>query len=123
MAHDRRTGRDVALKVMRAGDVAENEYEVQTQLRRVVRDPAGLVVYQQTFFLNGNLGQKHRVLVLPLVGPSLNAVLRRRPMAARRFAARQLLQSLAKVHIAGIVMNGKSAPRRRIDAHRRIRSE
>jgi serine/threonine protein kinase len=114
MARDEQMGCHVALKIMRVCDVAENDYHIQTWIKKKMNNLTGLVVYKRTFFLKGDMGQKHRVLVLPMIGPSLSSALKERPIAARRSAARQLLQALARLHAAGIVVNGEVSPIKRI---------
>lgn len=110
MAYDRHAKRDVALKIMIPGHVAENDYNMQTRIKTEVHDHTGLILYNHSFFIDGDFGQKHRVLVLPMVGPNLDTIVKERPMPARQIAARQLLESLARLHAAGFVMNGMSAP-------------
>ncbi|KAJ5384136.1 hypothetical protein N7517_002047 [Penicillium concentricum] len=76
MAHDLQEKREVALKVMGLGDWGENEYRMQGEIRQNVQDTSHLVLPLGTFFLPEN---KHRVLVLPLMGPCID------PIASKKY--------------------------------------
>ncbi|KAJ5434749.1 kinase domain-containing protein [Penicillium cf. griseofulvum] len=107
MAHDLHDKRDVALKVMSLGDWGENEYHMQDEILKNVEDTSRLVTYLGTFLLPGD---KHRVLVFPVMDPCIYPIeLEKIPMASRMSAARQLLEALGGLHNAGIVHRGKSA--------------
>ena len=118
MAYDEQMGSDVALKIMTGCNVAENDYDIQTWMKENMDNLAGLVLYERTFFLEGDMGQQHRVLVLPLVGPNLECTVEERPLIARRSAARQLLEYLVRLHTAGIVVIGELSLIKRIIAYR-----
>ncbi|CAG8385856.1 unnamed protein product [Penicillium salamii] len=104
MAFDLRDKKNVALKVMAPGKWADNEIQIQDEIIQQVQDTSGLVIYTETFLLLRDDGRYHRVMVLPLKGPSIcTRSLKRTPMAARMSAARQLLVALANLHEAGIL--------------------
>ncbi|KAH8172812.1 protein kinase domain-containing protein [Sarocladium implicatum] len=102
MAYDIHTQRDVALKIMIPGDSGDREYQMHTEIANAVSDTSRLLMCQDTFFLKGSHGS-HRVLVLPLQGPNLRDHTREKPIAARMWAAKQLLQGLETLHGGAIV--------------------
>jgi hypothetical protein len=105
MAHDTHTRRDVALKIMMPGDSGDWEYHMHTEITNAVSDTSRLLTCLDTFFLAGSHGS-HRVLVLPLQGPNLRDHLREKPIAARMWAAKQLLYGLETLHSGAIVHRG-----------------
>ena len=110
MAHDLQEKRDVALKVMCLGDWAETEACMHGKIIQDVQDTSHLVTLFDTFLLPRSAGddRQHRVLVFPLMGPSLDwHVLKMTSMATRMSAARQLLEALESLHKAGIVHRGE----------------
>ena len=116
MAHDVQYGKDVALKVMVPGEKGEYEYRMQSEILRTVHDTSNLVVYQSAFLLPGQGGNHHRVLVLPLLSPSLGYRAIQLPVATRVSAAKQLLVALRGLHDVGLVHRGiipKCRPRPR----------
>ncbi|KAF4994300.1 hypothetical protein FGRMN_5885 [Fusarium graminum] len=102
MSYDMTEGKDVALKILMLGDSEDREYHMQREIARVVQDTTHLVVYRSTFLLHSPHGH-HRVLVLPLLGPSLRDYLPRKPPATRMSFAIQLLQALKSLHDGEIV--------------------
>ncbi|KAI0869892.1 kinase domain-containing protein [Hypoxylon argillaceum] len=102
MAHDLVTKRHVALKIMVPGDSGEQEYDMQNRIINTVQDTSSLLIYQETFFLRGFIGD-HRVLVFPLHGPNIKDYRKRKPAATRVSATLQLLQALRQLHDIGIV--------------------
>lgn len=106
MAYDLQDETDVALKIMCSGESGESEINIHDEITRNVQDPSHLVTYLATFLLPGN-ESGHRVLVLPLRGPSMDFYYRDRiPLASRMSAAKQLLMALESLHKAGIVHRG-----------------
>ena len=107
MAHDLRDNRDVALKIMLAGESGDDEIRIQDEIVHNVRDISHLITYLDTFLLPGDECQ-HRVQVFPLVGPYIcYTTVTELSMASRMSAARQLLEALENLHEAGIVHRGK----------------
>mgnify|MGYP001657832168 CR=1 FL=1 len=107
MAYDLQDETDVALKVMCSGESGDSEISIHDEINRNVQDPSHLVTYLATFLLPGNECD-HRVLVLPLRGPSMDFYYRDRiPFASRMSAAKQLLMALESLHKAGIVHRGE----------------
>jgi hypothetical protein len=107
MAYDLQDETDVALKVMCSGESGDSEISIHDEINRNVQDPSHLVTYLATFLLPGN-ECVHRVLVLPLRGPSMDFYYRDRiPFASRMSAAKQLLMALESLHKAGIVHRGE----------------
>ena len=102
MAHDIQKNRDVALKIMVSGENAEYELSMQNKIIQTVQDTSRLLTYKDTFLIRGYRGN-HRVMVIPVRGPSLGSCLRGMSLAARMSAARQLLIALKCLHDAGIV--------------------
>lgn len=109
MASDLRNKTDVAIKVMALGKWGDNETQIQDEIIKTVRDTSRLVIYTDTFFLPRDDGSYHRVLVFPMKGPHISTIsLKRTPMASRMSAARQLLETVAGLHEAGIIHRGES---------------
>jgi serine/threonine protein kinase len=109
MALDLRDKKNVALKVMMTpGEWGENEIRIYDEIIKSVHDTSHLVIYTATFFLPRDNGTRRRVLVYPLMGPCIDLpTLEKIPMATRMSGARQLLESIASLHQAGIVHRGK----------------
>ncbi|KAJ5371601.1 hypothetical protein N7517_003607, partial [Penicillium concentricum] len=104
MAFDQQDKREVALKVMDLGKWGDNETRIQDEIIKTVQDTSRLVIYTATFFLPRDDKTYHRVLVFPVKGPSIcTLTLRKSPMASRMSAARQLLETVAGSHEAGII--------------------
>ncbi|KAF4967152.1 hypothetical protein FZEAL_10571 [Fusarium zealandicum] len=103
MAHDMLNHKDVALKIMTAGDSGEREYTIQREIISAVQDTSHLLTYRDTFLLAGAAGEHHRVLTLPLQGPNLRTYARFTPVATRGLAAKQLLQAIKVLHDGGFV--------------------
>ncbi|ROW06941.1 hypothetical protein VMCG_03986 [Cytospora schulzeri] len=111
LAHDLQRNTSVALKVMMTGPAGEKEFENQRILKRTADlDKSRLNLYQDTFHLASPYNVKgralyHRVLVLPLAGPSLGAddILFKRSLRCRMAAAKSLLEALRDLHRAGFV--------------------
>ncbi|KAF2659102.1 kinase-like protein [Lophiostoma macrostomum CBS 122681] len=99
MARDKTTSKLVALKIG-VGRATETEIAMQTELGTSV---ANLLALQAVFNLQGKDEQCHRVLVYPLLGPSLQSCLGKMPMQYRMNAAKQLLCAIASLHEKGIV--------------------
>ena len=110
MAHDSQERMDVALKIMSPGEAGEDEYQKQSEILRTVSDSSHLVTYRGTFLLPGNGGDRHRVLVLPLLSPSLGSRAGQLPVATRLSAAKQLLVALKGLHEVGLVHRGMRRP-------------
>ena len=106
MAHDVQYRKDVALKIMIPGEKGEYEYQMQNEILRTVRDTSHLVTHQGSFLLPGYGGKQHRVLVLPLLSPSLGYRAIQLPVATRVSAAKQLLVALRGLHDVGLVHRG-----------------
>ncbi|KAJ6022838.1 uncharacterized protein N7446_013191 [Penicillium canescens] len=107
MAYDLQDETDVALKIMCSGESGESEISIHGEITRNVQDPSHLVTCLATFLLPGNECD-HRVLVLPLRGPSMDFYYRDRiPFASRISAAKQLLMAVESLHKAGIVHRGE----------------
>jgi hypothetical protein len=106
MAHDEQYRKDVALKIMIPGEKGEYEYQMQNEILRTVRDTSNLVTHQGSFLLPGHGGNHHRVLVLPLLSPSLGYRAKELPVATRVSAAKQLLVALKGLHDVGLVHRG-----------------
>ncbi|KAF3482360.1 protein kinase domain-containing protein [Arthroderma uncinatum] len=103
MAYDIKNKKNVALKIMTAGDSGEHEHRALEEIKKAVKNTTGLVISQSAFFLRGR-NSNHRVFVFPLLGPCLDALVGREiPMASRMSAAKQLLEALANLHEGGIV--------------------
>ncbi|KAF4947504.1 hypothetical protein FGADI_10349 [Fusarium gaditjirri] len=102
MAYDILGKKDVALKIMTSEDPNDNEYNMQTEIARVIQDTSHLTLYRRTFLLRGSHGN-HRVLVLPLRGPNLRDHRRQKPLRVRMSGAKQLLQAISHLHDIGIV--------------------
>lgn len=109
MAFDLRDKKNVALKVMALGNWGDNETRIQNEIMKTVQDTSRLVIYTTTFLLpRDDNTSYHRVLVFPIKGPSIcTLTLKRTPVASRMSAARQLLETVANLHAAGIMHRGK----------------
>lgn len=108
MANDRQNHRDVALKIMFAGESGEREIRLQDEIVQSVRDASYFITYLDTFPLLGDDGRHHTVQVYPLMGPCLyGPAVVRMSMTTRMSAARQLLEALENLHEAGIVHRGE----------------
>jgi Protein kinase domain len=105
LAHDIQKKRAVALKIIVSGDAGENEYNIQKEIIRTVKDTSNFLTYLTTFTLPGYKGN-HRVLVFPVRGSSLEYSRWDVSVATRMSGARQLLKSLECLHNAGIVHQG-----------------
>ncbi|KAG8157201.1 hypothetical protein KVR01_012909 [Diaporthe batatas] len=109
LAHDRRDGKDVALKILSSSENAAKEYKIHEAIRQRVQGRSRLVLFQDYFTLTwvdrSKTERKHHVLVLPLHGPSLLTLLntRNKPLSERMSAAKQILQAIATIHSAGLV--------------------
>lgn len=107
MAYDFQKKQDVALKIMASGESGEHEYRIQKEIPQDIQDTSHIITYLATFFLRGD-GCNHRVLVFPLLGQCLFDIhVRKKSMATRLSAARQLLETLENLHKAGIMHRGK----------------
>ncbi|KAK2601386.1 hypothetical protein N8I77_010841 [Diaporthe amygdali] len=117
LARDLKRNICVALKVMVAGSIGEKEFLNQHMLKKALHlDTSRLNLYKDTFLLPSpyNATGKpptmfHRVLVLPLEGPSLSEGLVQfdRSLRSRMAAAKSLLETLRDLHQAGFVHSGK----------------
>ncbi|KAH7187712.1 protein kinase [Fusarium oxysporum] len=103
MAHDMFSDEDVALKVLTPGHSAEREFAAQNMIASAVQDTSRLLLYRRTFLLPGASHTYHRVLVFPLLGPSLHTYASYMPTASRRSSAKQLLQAIKALHDGGVV--------------------
>lgn len=110
MAHDVQLRKNVALKIMIPGEKGEYEYQMQNEILQTVRDTSNLVTHQGSFLLPGHGSNHHRVLVLPLLSPSLGYRAIQLPVATRISAAKQLLVALKSLHDAGLVHRGTPHP-------------
>lgn len=119
LALDSKHNTSVALKVMVAGADGEKEFANQRMLKEAANlDKSRLNLYQDSFLLASPYNTEdppallHRVLVLPLEGPSLSVGQMRfdRPLRSRMSAAKSLLQAVRDLHQAGFVHSGKYAP-------------
>ena len=110
LAHDIQKKRAVALKIMVCGNAGEDEYNMQKEIIRTVKDTSNFLTYLTTFTLLGHK-DNHRVLVFPVRGPSLMSTHLGNhwdvSVATRMSAARQLLKALGCLHDAGIVHQGE----------------
>ncbi|KAF5698875.1 cmgc kinase [Fusarium mundagurra] len=103
MAHDMLSNNNVALKIMSPGPSGEREYTAQTMIASTVQDTSRLLTYRDTFLLPGAPQTYHRVLVFPLLGPSLQTYASFMSIATRRSSAKQLLHAIKALHDAGVV--------------------
>ena len=109
MAFDLQDKKNVALKIMALGAWGNNEPRIQDEIIQTVQDTSRLVIYSATFLLPRDDKTHHRVLMFPVKGPSIcTHSLKRIPMASRMSAARQLLETVASLHDAGIIHRGES---------------
>ncbi|KUI56182.1 hypothetical protein VP1G_03516 [Cytospora mali] len=108
-AHDRRDGKDVALKILSSSENAAKEYKIHEAIKQRVQSRSRLVLLQDCLTLTwvdrSKTERKHYVLVLPLHGPSLLTLLHtnNKPLSERMSAAKQILQAVASIHSAGLV--------------------
>ena len=105
MAHDMVNSDDVALKIMTPGPSAEREYAAQNMIASAVQDTSRLLIHRDTFLLPAPKTH-HRVMVFPLLGPSLRTHASSMSAAARMSSAKQLLQAIKALHDAGVVHRG-----------------
>ncbi|KAJ5714243.1 uncharacterized protein N7483_011424 [Penicillium malachiteum] len=99
-----RRKKDVALKGMALGEWADNEAGIQDEVIKSVQDTSHLVLATDTFLGPRDDQSYHRVLVFPMKGPSIRTfALQKTPMAARISAAKQILETVASLHDAGIM--------------------
>ncbi|KAM0232621.1 hypothetical protein ACHAPO_007778 [Fusarium lateritium] len=103
MAKDMVSGVDVALKIMTPGPSGEREHTAQNIIASAVQDTSRLLIYQKTFMLPGASKTHHRVLVFPLLGPSLRTYASSMSTTVRRSSAKQLLQAIKALHDGGVV--------------------
>ncbi|EWY79671.1 CMGC protein kinase [Fusarium oxysporum NRRL 32931] len=103
MAHDMFSDEDVALKILTPGRSGEREFAAQNMIASAVQDTSRLLLYRTTFLLPGASHTYHRVLVFPLLGPSLHTYASNMPTASRRSSAEQLLQAIKALHDGGVV--------------------
>lgn len=120
LARDLKHNICVAFKVMVAGSIGEKEFLNQHMLKKASQlHASSLNLYKDTFLLPSpyNATGKpptvfHRVLVLPLEGPSLSEgqVEFDRSLRSRMAAAKSLLQTLRDLHKVGFVHSGMCGP-------------
>lgn len=120
LARDLKRNVCVAFKVMVAGSIGEKEFLNQHLPKKALhRDIPSLNVYKDTFLLPSpynTTGEPptifHRVLILPLEGPSLREGLLHfdRSLRSRMAAAKSLLEALRDLHQAGFVHSGMCGP-------------
>ncbi|KAI3398937.1 hypothetical protein diail_8260 [Diaporthe ilicicola] len=109
LAHDRRDGKDVALKILSSSESAAKEYKIHEAIKERIQSRSRLVLSQDYFTLTwvdrSKTERKHYVLVLPLHGPSLLTLLHtnNKPLSERMSAAKHILQAVASIHSAGLV--------------------
>ncbi|KAN0067863.1 Protein kinase-like domain containing protein [Elaphomyces granulatus] len=110
LARDIKEERDVAFKIMAAGNEGDNEYSMQNKIISAVQGTSNLVTYLTAFSLPGR-NRNYQVLVFPVRGPNFHAVmLNQISMANRMSAARQLLKALECLHNANIVHHSELTP-------------
>ncbi|KAI1263480.1 kinase-like protein [Xylariaceae sp. FL1019] len=96
----------VALKVLSIHWRAEEERRMNHEIsQRTGGDEAAyyLITSQDSFYVKGRNALPHLVLVLPWRGPSLNTECFHLPPSFRVPGAKDLLQALARLHVAGVV--------------------
>ncbi|KAG4427691.1 hypothetical protein IFR05_016827 [Cadophora sp. M221] len=98
MAYDVQLRKNVAFKIIIPGEKGEYEYQMQNEILRTFRDTSHLVTHEGSFLLPGHGSIHHRVLVLPLLSPSLSYRARQLPVATRISAAKQLHVALKGLH-------------------------
>lgn len=120
LARDLKHNIFVAFKVMVAGSIGEKEFLNQHMLKKARHlHTSRLNLYKDTFLPPSpyNATGKpptifHRILVLPLEGPSLSEgqVEFDRSLRSRMAAAKSLLETLRDLHQAGFVHSGMCGP-------------
>lgn len=121
LARDLQRNECVAFKVMVAGSVGEKEFSNQHLLKKALHDQyaSRLNLYKDTFLppspYNATVEPPpifHRVLVLPLEGPSLREGQLHfdSSLRSRMTAAKSLLEALRNLHQAGFVHSGMCGP-------------
>jgi serine/threonine protein kinase len=71
---------------------------MQNEIKRTIQDTSNILMYQTTFFLPGDKGNYHRLLVFPVLGPCLSYhLLKQLSVATRMSAVRPLLMAF-RVH-------------------------
>ncbi|KAI0395500.1 kinase-like domain-containing protein [Xylariaceae sp. FL0594] len=103
MADDDRENKAVALKILVSGKDGETEFVAQRRVKEVLGTAPHILTYHDVFDVPGLGADRHHILVMPLLGPSLDTHFRKASMAARMSAAKQLLVALNTVHKAGMV--------------------
>jgi hypothetical protein len=58
LAHDIQTKRAVALKIIVSGNAGDNEYNMQKEINRTVKDTSNFLTYLTTFILPGYITKK-----------------------------------------------------------------
>lgn len=116
LARDLKRNICVAFKVMVSGSIGEKEFLNQHMLKKALHlDISRLNLYMDTFLLPSPYDATakpptifHRVLILPLEGPSLSGGLVQfdRSLRSRMAAAKSLLETLRDLHQAGFVHSG-----------------
>ena len=107
MAHDSVDRIDVALKIVEPGRTGDRELDNHKTITESGVNTSYLLTLLRSFSLEAPHGT-HRVLVFPLVGPSLRAdISLLEQKKARMSIAKQLLEGLKSLHDAGIVHRGK----------------
>lgn len=106
MAHDMQYRKDVALKIMIPGEKGGYEYQMHNEIIGTVRDTSHLVIQRGSFKLPAHDGIYHRVLVLPLLCPSLGYQITKLLVATRVSGAKQLLVALKGLHDVKLVHRG-----------------
>lgn len=113
MVGSRKTGEDVALKILGSAGYAAQESETHLKVAQRVLDRTRIVLCQEHFVLSrtdSNVTYKHVVLVLPLRGPSLSTHLGGprdlSPIACQPQSS--FFQAVLSIHDAGLVHRGKS---------------
>src|ERR1700735_5272522 len=77
LARDILREKDVALKIIIIVQAGKGENDsmntnMQNEIKRTIQDISNILMYQTTFFLPGDKGNYHRVLVFPVLGPYLS---------------------------------------------------
>lgn len=115
MAYDKNEQRNVALKIVAAGIAGDHECKIQEELGPAVQDTPSLLTSSRNFHLPGK-SDEHRVIVLPLRGPSLaSGFLYEMCHNMRMSAAKAVLLGLQKMHSIGFVHRGKDTYHHLVD--------